>query len=253
VIDLTLDMRRHAVLQRTVDESKLYQDALNRLIECIRDGSSPRFKNLLEYVRGGASNQDVIDALQNSPTTLEDDSENHSPLQYHIKESQSPRNLQTQSSAHLPALDKVKHKSGTDFANGEVSLPSDLGKEKQPALNISYLVSQLKLLPRAKGERLLGQILAEYSSGKQNEVGYAAAQRLHDDFNRDAAIPFFAERSTWHPALQLRSQRIESEEERQVCIYCSDPISPDWTSGCAHKVCTHFQHAKDLSLHDSGV
>jgi hypothetical protein len=133
VIDLTLDMRRRAALQRTVDESKSYQDALNRLIECIRDGSSPQFESLLEYVRGGASNQDVIDALQNSPATLEDDSENNSPLQNHIKESQSPPDLQTQSSAHLPTLVEDKHMSGADFANGEVSLPSGLSKEKQPA------------------------------------------------------------------------------------------------------------------------
>lgn len=62
--------------------------------------------------------------------TLEDDSENNSPLQYYIKVLQSSPDLQTRSSAYLPTLDEDKHMSGADFANGEVSLPSGLGKEK---------------------------------------------------------------------------------------------------------------------------
>lgn len=218
MIDLTLDMRRRTAFQRKVDEFKSYQDALDTLIECIRDRSSSQFESLLEYIRGGASNPDVIHGLQNWPTTLEDDSENSSPLQYQFKESQSPPDLQTQSSAHVPTIDEDKHISGVDFAHVEVSSPSALSKEKESAHDISSLVSKLKLLPTAEGEHLLGHILAEYSSGKQYEVGYAAAQHYHDDFYRDAAIPSYAERSMWHPALQLRSQPTKSEEDRQVCL-----------------------------------
>ncbi|KAK5053121.1 hypothetical protein LTR84_002095 [Exophiala bonariae] len=225
VIDLTLDMRRRAALQRTVDESKSYQDALNRLIDCIREGSSPQYESLLEYVRGGASNQDVIDAVHNSPTLLEDDSENTSPLQNHIKESQSPLDnamtdnnnlLQNQPSGGLPTVDEDKHMSDAGITNGESSSPSGLSREKSFAQDISTLISKLKILPATDGEQLLGQILAEYSSGKQYDVGYSAAQHSHDGFSRDAVVPSTGERSMWHPALHVRSQPAESEESRQV-------------------------------------
>lgn len=226
VIDLTLDMRRRAALQRTVDESKSYQDALNRLIECIRDGSSPQYESLVEYVRGGASNQDVIDAVQNSPATLEDDNESVSPLQNHIKDSQSPPDVainqntlhKPHTSGHLPTLDEDKHMSDADLTNNESSLSFGTSKEMESARDLSSLLSKLKLLPATDGEQLLGQILAEYSSRKQYDVGYAAARRSLDDFSRDAVVPSNAERSMWHPALHVHSQPAESDEAQQVCL-----------------------------------
>ena len=220
MIDLALDLRRRAAFQRSEARSKSYQNTLNRLIECIRDGSSPQFQSLLGQIRCGASNQDVIDAVQTLPTALDDDRENTSPLQSHSKESppspdvpidQEPL-LQTEHSAYLNS--------------GESSLPSSLRKEKQPARDIASLLSKLKLLPTADGERLLGQILADYSRGKQYEVRYSAAQHSHDGFGRNAAVALNVERSKWHPALRLRLQPTESEEERQVCSSSNNRTPP---------------------------
>jgi hypothetical protein len=95
---------------------------------------------LIEYVRRGASNQDVIDVVQNSPTTLEDDNENTSSLQTHITESQVTPDvpidqnalLENQPSRDLPTHDADKHMGDADFSGGEGSSPSGLSTEKKP-------------------------------------------------------------------------------------------------------------------------
>lgn len=225
MIDLTRDKRRHATLQRIEDESKSYQDALNSLIECIRDDSSSEYRSLLVYIRGGASNQDVIDHMQHSPAILADDSENTSPLQNYIKGSSSPPDvqtdpktlLQTQPSIHLPTLNEVKHMDNADFTNNESSSPFGVSEAKKSAQGISSVISTLKLLPKTEREQLLGQIFAEYSSRKECDAGSSVAQHSHDDVSRDAAVLSKAERSMWHPALQLRSQPDGCETAQQVC------------------------------------
>jgi hypothetical protein len=212
-----------------------YQDVLNRLFECIRDGSSPQFGSLLEFVRGGASNQDVTDAVQNSPTTLEGDSENTSPLQNYVKESSSPHNvpidqktlLQIQPRMHLPTLDEDKHMDDADFTNSESSLPFGMSEEKKSAQDISSVISKLKFLPKTERE-LLGRILAEYSSGKRYEAGYSAAQHLHDGFDRDAAVP--QKRNGLCgilPYIYVHSQMPLKRHNGYVSAHHSDPTSLD--------------------------
>lgn len=226
VIDLSLDMRRRAALQRTVDESKSYQDALNRLIECIRDGNSPHSEQLLDYVRSGASNEDVIDAVQHSPGALEDHADNASLLHISNPELRSPSDgpvddqsaLQRPSDETLVASSEDKDMVDVDSASTERdnSSPSELHKEKESAGEISSLLAQLKHLPTTDGELLLRQILNQYSSPRQFNAGYTAAQHSLDGFSRDAVVPTSAERAMWHPALHVRSQPPGSEEQRQV-------------------------------------
>ena len=215
VIDLTLDMRRRAALQRTVDE-KSFQDTLNKLIDCIREESSPRFETLVEYVRGGASNQDVIDAVQHSPGTFEDDSDNSSILHHSTHESQStpsePGDDSNQISGAKISDSKEKHTCEHIFTGILQS------QEFGPKADISTLLSKLKILPTSDGERLLCRLLATNSGIPQYDAGYAAAQHLLDDFSRSAVAPSSAERSKWHPALHVRSESAWTQEQRQVCL-----------------------------------
>lgn len=212
VIDLSLDMRRRAALQRTVDESKSYQEALNRLIECIRDGNSPHYEQLLDYVRGGASNEDVIAAVQHSPGALEDNAGNASLLHISNPELRSP------SDETLVASSEDRDMVDADSTERQSSSPFELHKEKESAGEISSLLSQLKHLPTTDGELLLRQILNQYSSPKQFNAGYTAAQHSLNSFSRNTTVPTSAERAMWHPALHLRSQPAGSEEQRQVRI-----------------------------------
>jgi hypothetical protein len=225
VIDLTLDMRRRAALQRTVDESKAYQDALSKLIECIRDGSSPRFETLLEYVRAGASNQDVIDAVQHSHGTLDDDSDNTSILHTSVPESQSPSSEPVEGPSGFQGqtngsfLDgEDKHMNDQVLTDGESSSQFGRSKEREPVGDISSILSRLRILPTTDGELLLRRILASQGGTYQYAFDYAAGQHSLDGFGRNAVAPPNAERSMWHPALHVRSEYSWTEEQRQVCL-----------------------------------
>jgi len=220
VIDLTLDMRRRAALQRTVDESKSFQDTLNKLIDCIRDEASPRFETLVEYVRGGASNQDVIDAVQHPHGVLEDNSDNTSSLHDGIHESQSPPNGPVDDSSGPQT-----QISGENFSNGkerhmteQISIGILPSQESEPIADISALLSKLKILPTSDGERLLHELLATNSGRTQYDAGYTAAQHALDNFSRSAVAPSSTERSLWHPALQVRSESVWTRDQRQVCL-----------------------------------
>lgn len=225
MIDLTLDMRRRAALQRTVDESKSYQDALSKLIECIRDGSSPKFETLLEYARGGASNQDIIDAVRHPHGALEDDSDNTSILHNSVQESHSPPS----ESIDVPSAfqgqtngsffdGEDKHMSDQALTDGESS--SQFGKSKEREVgDISSLLSRLRMLPTSDGELLLHRILGSQDSANQYAAGYTAGQNSLDAFSRNAVAPSNAERSMWHPALHVRSESSWTEEQLQVRLF----------------------------------
>jgi hypothetical protein len=230
VIDLTLDMRRRTALHRTVDESKSYQDALSKLIEWIRDGSSPRFETLLEYARGGASNQDIIDAVQHPHGTLEDDSDNTSILHNSVQESHSPPSelidvpsiFQGQTNGSF--FDgEDKHMSDQALTDGESSSIFGRSKEKELVGDISSLLSRLRILPTSDGELLLHRILGSQDSANQYSAGYAAGyaagQNSLDALSRNAVAPSNAERSKWHPALHVRSESSWTEEQRQVRLF----------------------------------
>ena len=64
VIGLSFDMRRRAALQRMIDESRSYQETLNRLMDSIREGPSPRLTSLYDIIKSSGSNQDSAAAIQ---------------------------------------------------------------------------------------------------------------------------------------------------------------------------------------------
>ena len=226
MIDPTLDMRRRVALQRTVDESKSFQDALNKLIDYIRDESSFRFTTLVEYVRGGASNQDIIDAVQHSHGALEEDSDNTSILHNDVRQSQSPPSkpvnvlsgLQSQITGDTSDDDKEKHISKQMFTKSKGASWLGRSQELESVGDVSALLSNLKTLPTSDGRQLLHQLLASGGGKAQYEAGYAAAQHSLDDISQRAVAPSSAERSMWHPALYLRSESDWTLEQRQVCL-----------------------------------
>jgi hypothetical protein len=216
-------MRRRADLQRTRDESKSYQESLNRLIECIRDGPSSRFETLVEYIRGGASNQEIIDAVQRLRGSAEDDSDNTSLL--HKNSLESPpgeradelgvfRGAQLDESFLVDGEEKHTRKQG--LTKDTSPSRSGKGKEDEQVANISSLLSKLKTLPSADGEHLLRQIVTSQSpSGHSPSVAGSASTSL-DAFDRIAVDPSSVERSMWHPALHVHLESAWVEEQRKV-------------------------------------
>lgn len=63
VIDLTLDMRRRTALQRTMEESRAFQDTLNGVVGILRTGDSVEIQHLVMHIQRTAGEPDALDTL----------------------------------------------------------------------------------------------------------------------------------------------------------------------------------------------
>ncbi|ETI20270.1 hypothetical protein G647_08304 [Cladophialophora carrionii CBS 160.54] len=152
IIDLSLDMRRKAAFQRTIDESRNYQDALNTLLDAIREGPSQRLEALFDYVRSGATNQEITVAVQ------------HQLI--HAGDEDGDETMSSQADGVDSVLEDIKPgKSPADMS----SFGSDSGRGR-PAypgpIPISTLLSSLKNCSESQGEAILRQFLAFKAGGK---------------------------------------------------------------------------------------
>jgi hypothetical protein len=75
IIDLTLDMRRRTALQRTLEESRAYQDTLTGLISVLRTGNSAEIQDLVTHIQQNPNEEDVVELLQ---AMLQERRENYS-------------------------------------------------------------------------------------------------------------------------------------------------------------------------------
>lgn len=64
VIDLTLDMRRRTALQRTMEESRAFQDTLNGVIGILRSGDRSEIQALITHIQSAADEDDLLETLQ---------------------------------------------------------------------------------------------------------------------------------------------------------------------------------------------
>ncbi|KIX05360.1 uncharacterized protein Z518_06232 [Rhinocladiella mackenziei CBS 650.93] len=218
VIDLSLDMRRRAALQRTMDESKMYQDALNGLIDNMREGPSPRLDSLLEYIRSGATNQEITSVINHHLNDAED--------------SEFDQMGHTEGTTSDEANDDIKHgyvRIGGPFSRQEAesrtsdglssheSEAAESGKwrtTKGPS-TISTLLVALRNCTVSEGEDLLRRFVA-------SEMGEKAFSSVHSSrSNTEGVSPSItnsnvAERHQWHPALQDNSMGNHPQESRKV-------------------------------------
>ncbi|OCT48154.1 hypothetical protein CLCR_03943 [Cladophialophora carrionii] len=160
VIDLSLDMRRKAAFQRTIDESRNYQDALNTLLDAIREGPSHRLEALFDYVRSGATNQEITVAVQ------------HQLI--HAGDEDGDETMSSQADGVDSVLEDIKPgKSPADMS----SFGSDSGRGR-PAdpgpIPISTLLSSLKNCSESQGEAILRQFLAVKAGGKASLPSHLA-------------------------------------------------------------------------------
>jgi hypothetical protein len=65
VVDLTLDMRRRTALQRTMEESRAFQDTLKAVIGILRSGDSAEIQDFVMHIQRKAEEEDALEALQN--------------------------------------------------------------------------------------------------------------------------------------------------------------------------------------------
>ncbi|RVX72157.1 hypothetical protein B0A52_04755 [Exophiala mesophila] len=218
IIDLSLDMRRRAALQRTIDESKSFQDGLNDLIDAIRDG--PQSDELVRFIRKGATNEDILEAsqrLQSLRTVDEPGQDSKMNLDDGGSSSQS---------GSRPALGTTKFHSdptsvSTEFAAKESHLhyqthePIKSEEPEESSPELWAFLEKLKAAPMPEAERMLhgfAKSQASDSLSPRDRNTTLSGQSNH--FARVATAPTYVERATWHPALHQRSpdQEMESPE-----------------------------------------
>ncbi|KIX96300.1 uncharacterized protein Z520_08078 [Fonsecaea multimorphosa CBS 102226] len=201
VIDLSLDMRRRAAFQRTLDESRTYQDALNSLLDGIRDGPSPRLEAMFELIRSNASNQDIVNALHQYSSRTEDEDGDDT--------------MSSQVDGSETLLDAGKSPADTSSL-GSVTSDSAKGKGPHASMPIASLLASLKNASSQEGEAILHHFLALRSDDRVGlNIWAAEGQNLWDGAD-GVRLPSVAERAMWHPVLHLRSQSNRVEERPQL-------------------------------------
>ena len=209
VIDLSLDMRRRAAFQRTIDESRSYQDALNALLDGIREGPSSRLETLFGYVRSGATNLEIASAIQQKFTRADD-----------VDGDETMR-------SQVDGIDSMLEDSNPGWSSPKSpaemssfgSIASEYGKGKaadQGHMPISSLLSSLKNCSQSQGEALLRRFVA--STGERGFMPPLSpeGENRWDEAGRSSRAPTVAERARWHPVLHVRSQTTRTEERPQV-------------------------------------
>ena len=217
VIDLSLDMRRRAALQRTIDESKSYQESLDGLIESIRYGPSHHLESLFQFIRSGASRDESMNAIQRFLKDSEDQGLDHTMLtQEDLAESPL---TETQQALSPEDMDGLRSQSGRN-ASSVRSASSEPGKRRQvpESPTVSSLLSTLKTSSLSDGEELLRRFMTTEMTEKYTSPPWSASSSK-SPFERPTSFaeqPDMLERAKWHPALQMRSPINWTEGQPQV-------------------------------------
>ncbi|KAI1612654.1 hypothetical protein EDD36DRAFT_452246 [Exophiala viscosa] len=226
VIDLSLDMRRRAALQRTIDESKSYQGSLDGLIEGIRYGPSHHLESLFQYIRSGASRDESMNAIQRFLKDSEDQGLDHTMLtQEDLAESPSTETQQALSPEDMDGLHAHSGRHASSFRSGS----SEPSKRRQvpDSPTVASLLSTLKTSSLSDGEELLRRFMTTETTEKYISPPWSASssKSLFDRPSSFAEQPDMVERSTWHPALQMRSPTSWPEGQPQNQRQYSEAVS----------------------------
>ncbi|KAJ4527748.1 hypothetical protein HRR83_000502 [Exophiala dermatitidis] len=222
VIDLSLDMRRRAALQRTLDESKAHQDNLNTLLDGIRAGPSNRLDALVGYIRGGASNDEVADIIQKQWDPAGNQDLDH-PMAPQGNEMDYVHTNEAEGQ-NRPAgdhLDNAAPDAQVTPTASETSTSTDSGSRKRNEVahspDMSKLLAALKNSSIADGEDLIRQFMTSLpwdERGHSTSTGSISStiSPSSDGGVQSNPQPTMAARSGWHPALQARTEPIEGEK-----------------------------------------
>ncbi|KAG9768302.1 hypothetical protein KCU88_g7244, partial [Aureobasidium melanogenum] len=221
-------MRRRAALQRTLDESKAYQDNLNTLLDGIRAGPSNRLDALVGYIRGGASNDEVADIIQRQwdPAGNQDLIHPMAP-QGNEMDYMHTNEAEGQNRPAGDHLDNAAPDAQVTPTASETSTSTDSGSRKRNEVahspSMSKLLAALKNSSIADGEDLIRQYMTSLhwdERGHSTSTGSISStiSPSSDGGVQPTLQPTMAARSGWHPALQARTEPIEGEKLVQASV-----------------------------------
>lgn len=220
VIDLSLDMRRRAAFQRTLDESKSHQDALNSLLNSIRDGPSSRLDSLFDFIRSGATNEQINDAV-NEHLTYNDEGDDIDDPTHDEADPGDPDGIESgreRADDSLVMKEVEVLKRGSFSSVGSIgSQKSAKGKELEVPRTISSLLASLKTETPRDGENMLRGFLATQLESQFAVPAWAPTIRSPvDGLNRPTNRQEYAKRSMWHPALRVAFESNWPSDESRV-------------------------------------
>lgn len=224
VIDLTLDMRRRAALQRTIDDSKTHQDNLNGLIDTMRAGPSSRLDFLLDIIRMGATNAQITEVVQNHVESTGDQDFDHEM----ISQEQTVASPFDDADGIDPSPNQadgapVRGQDENDLLGGASSIASTAsgsGKARDTgdSVSVSALLVTLRECVFADGETLLRRLLASPRDPSATAPLWSAdSVRV----SLEGGVPTAAhqsavEDSRWHPARHARTPNSWSDAQLRV-------------------------------------
>lgn len=261
VIDLSLDMRRRAALQRTIDESKSYQDTLYQLMDSIREGPSSRLESLYEIIRLGLGNQDTAIALQQYFRESDDQGSDHTMVSQgdivdpsmddRVEAVPDAMSIDGEPTAPAPAQ-PIKHEETT---NGALTMEppqsmapaTERGKTRSESPNVGSLLKALKMCSISEGEEMLRRLMASPHLETSSSSPWSTTS-VKNMLERVPSMPGsagLAERSIWHPALQLRSPTSTTTTTTAMFTEGNAEVSSEWLAF------GHVPQHEPCSIHNS--
>jgi hypothetical protein len=211
VIDLSLDMRRRAALQRTIDESKAYQESLSGLFECLRDGDSTIIQEITSSLRRGISPQDLSVVIQEFAQTIRDretDPDNDETFISPSVESVDDHQIFGTASTSLTGSSERSHVTKTTGIGTKSPIK---GQGSESTGYYIALLQRLRTCNNADGSQILRNLVSvadveNFLYGPFHDTKFlqdGGQAVLEGPEGRSIPTPFDEERKTWHPALQL--------------------------------------------------
>jgi hypothetical protein len=223
VIDLTMDMRRRTALQRTLEESKAFQDTLAGTIDILRTGSETDIQNLISHVQHISDDEELIGMLH---ATFQNKAEAASPsIKEELEETanfgseaEESDNFNTvPSSTCGPSRKRSSSMQEVNFPRSSASpIPFDhMGKDKAGSLASQYLplISKLRTVSDLEALRILHDFRTAPIDGKgvptlilidsrptRPGLNTQISGYSHRPSNVETAFP---DRTGWHPSLQV--------------------------------------------------
>ena len=259
VIDLTLDMRRRTALQRTMEESRAFQDTLNGVIGILRSGDRTETQALIMHIQSAADEDDLLETLQTelhkrgNPDGLRlgrqiKDEEEESLNFGSDDEGESYKS----ESVLTPGLSRKRtHPSHKDDKPRPSISPIQSGASESregDSLASTYLPLLSKL--RTVSDHEATRILHDLRTSPVNSDGVAALNLLERRHSRPnlnlqtsqsptrthRTVMQSPDRVAWHPSLQLTRADVHA----QVAITASQGQRGDPTAGrYTTQVCWH--------------
>ncbi|KAK5188955.1 hypothetical protein LTR92_011047 [Exophiala xenobiotica] len=229
VIDLSFDMRRRAAFQRTIDESRSCQETLNRLMDSIREGPSSRLTSLHDIIKSSGSNQDSAAAVQHYLRDSDQQSSDHVVISNGgIVRWPAPDETGKGISLHGDPdsagvslkCEEVDRQRIMEPPSRVGSVPLQLAQAKQrlETPNVESLLIVLKKCSISDGEEMLRRFVASEVADKGSSSPWSSTsgRSLLEKVQPMNVQDRTAGRSKWHPALQLRSSTVFTEETSQT-------------------------------------